>query len=248
MTTTGTVRTGTSGFAYPEWAPRFYPPGLADRERLAHYAGRLAACELNSTFYRRPTAERLAAWAAAVPDGFRFVVKAQKGATFRAMGAAPDGPAGPIAWLTDGLPALGDRLGAVLFRIPDAARRDDARLGAVLAAWPAGIPLVVEARDPSWHVDETFAALRAAGAALCATDLDGGPPPDLRVTGPCLYLRLRRADYAAADLEAWAARLAPFVADGRDVLAFFRHDATGASALRAIALRSAVERRLAAGG
>lgn len=248
MTTPGAFRTGTSGFAYPDWAPRFYPTGLADRERLAHYAGRLTACELNSTFYRRPTAERLAAWAAAVPDGFRFAVKAQKGATYRAMGGDPEGPAGSIAWLTDGLAALGDRLGAVLFRIPDTTGRDDGRLAALLAAWPAETPLVVEARDPSWHVDETFAALRASGAALCATDADGGPPPDLRVTGPLLYLRLRRADYPAADIDAWAARLAPFVADGRDVLAFFRHDATGESAIRALDLRAAIERRLASGG
>ena len=47
----------------------------------------------------------------------------------------------------------------------------------LLAAWPAAIPLVLEAQHPSWHVDETFAALRAAGAVLCTTDLttSGGP-------------------------------------------------------------------------
>ena len=33
----------------------------------------------------------------------------------------------------------------------------------MLAAWPASIPLVIEAHHPTWHVDETFAALRAAG-------------------------------------------------------------------------------------
>ncbi len=38
----------------------------------------------------------------------------------------------------------------------------------------ATIPLVLEFQDRSWHVDETFAALRAAGAVLCVTEL----PPE----------------------------------------------------------------------
>ena len=33
--------------------------------------------------------------------------------------------------------------------------------------------LVLEAQEPAWHVDETFAALRAAGVALGKADFDG---------------------------------------------------------------------------
>lgn len=118
----------------------------------------------------------------------------------------------------------------------------DARLAALLAAWPREIPLVVELQDPSWHVDETFAALRTAGATLCTTDLPpegdegaGGAatagkaaePPTIRRTGSFLYLRLRRHDYDAAGLDAWAARIEPFLAAGDNVYVFFRHDAVG---------------------
>lgn len=112
----------------------------------------------------------------------------------------------------------------------------DARLRAFLDAWPRSIPLVVELQDPSWHVDETFAALRAAGAVLCTTDLppegDEGAvadpePPFIRRTGSFLYLRLRRHDYTAAELDAWAARIEPFLIAGDDVYAFFRHDPVG---------------------
>ena len=74
----------------------------------------------------------------------------------------------------------------------------------------------MEFQDPSWHVDETFAALASAGAALCATELpEDEAPPTIRRTGPFLYLRLRRHDYTTADLAAWAARLEPFLAGGR---------------------------------
>jgi uncharacterized protein YecE (DUF72 family) len=49
------------------------------------------------------------------------------------------------------------------------------------------------------------------------------------VTGPFVYLRLRRERYGTADLDAWAARVEPFLADGRDAYVFFRHDAHGAT-------------------
>lgn len=222
---------GTSGFSYAGWSPRFYPAPLRAADRLAHYAGRLRACELNGTFYARPTPERLDAWAAAVPDGFRFVVKSQRGGTIRALFTSP---AESVPWLTERLPRLGDRLGAMLFRIPSEVARNDERLAGVLAAWPPTVPLVVEAQHPSWQVDETFAALRGAGAVLCATDLDDQEaPPDIRRTGPFLYLRLRAHDYDDAALDAWARRLVPFLDDGMDAYVMFRHDKDGTSAVRA---------------
>jgi uncharacterized protein YecE (DUF72 family) len=171
-------------------------------------------------------------------------------------------PEESVAWLTEPLGAFGERLGAVLFRVPAEIRRDgpwvggdppvaDARLGALLAVWPRGIPLVVELQDRSWHVDETFSALRAAGAALCITELppegDEGAagddrghepePPIIRRTGSFLYLRLRLHDYDASALDAWAARIEPFLAAGDDVYAFFRHDPVGHAAELALELR-----------
>jgi uncharacterized protein YecE (DUF72 family) len=107
---------------------------------------------------------------------------------------------------------------------------------------------VVELQHPSWHVDETFGALRAAGAVLCATELDDRPAPDLRVTGPFLYLRLRRGAYDREAIEAWAARLVPFLATGTDAYAFFRHDEVGLAPGHALALEAAVAARLAAEG
>ena len=240
----GVLRTGTSGFAYAAWAPRFYPPGTRPERRLATYATRLAACELNGTFYRRPTPEQLRRWRDAVGPGFRFVVKAQRGAALRAIRGEPEDP---IAWVTEGLGELEASLGAVLLRVPAEITRDDERLVAFLAAWPAAIPLVVELQDPSWHVDETFAALRNARAVLCTTEQDAAPEPDLRVTGPFVYLRLRRSAYAPAAIEAWAARLVPFLAAGLDGDAFVRHDEDGGSALVAEALARAVARRLEVG-
>jgi uncharacterized protein YecE (DUF72 family) len=260
----GRLLVGTSGFSYPDWAPRFYPAGTRPADRLAVYATRLPALELNATFRRRPTASAIAGWLRATPPDFRFAVKAQRGSAFRALSGSPEES---VAWLTEPLGGFGDRLGAVLFRVPGEVRRDgpwvggdtalaDARLTALLAAWPPSVPLVIELQDPSWHIDETFAAMRAAGAVLCTTDLppegDEGAegaaaadpePPFIRRTGSFLYLRLRRPDYDAAALDAWAARIEPFLGAGDDVFVFFRHDPIGRAAELALELLARFRRR-----
>jgi uncharacterized protein YecE (DUF72 family) len=95
----------------------------------------------------------------------------------------------------------------------------------------------MEFQEASWHVDETFAELSAAGAALVTTDHpDDLEPPTIRRTGPFLYLRLRRADYSADELRHWLDRLEPFVSDGLDALVYFRHDDVGRGAELALEL------------
>jgi uncharacterized protein YecE (DUF72 family) len=170
-------------------------------------------------------------------------VKAQRGATPRAFAAEPE-PGFPF--LTDPYRGFGERLGVVLLRIPDVIHRDDERLARVLAAWPRDLPLALELVDPSWEVDETYAALREAGASLVATDRDDGEAPTLRRIGGPLYLRLRRADYDDASLEAWADRLEPFLAAGDDAFVFFAHDAVGRGAELALGFSQALEARLPA--
>lgn len=236
----GRLRVGTSGFAYPGWRPRFYPPDLSPSRFLEHYAARLDAVELNNTFYRSPSSAAIAGWTAATSPDFRFAIKAQRGGSFRALQVDP---VASVPWLTDPYRAFGPRLGTVLFRVPDGVRRDDARLAALLSAWPPEIPLTMEFQDSSWHVDETFASLTAAGAALCTTELpDDDTPPTIRRTGPLLYLRLRRPDYTPQELAAWAARLEPFLSTGTDAFVFFRHDEAGRGPELAAALRSALSR------
>jgi uncharacterized protein YecE (DUF72 family) len=235
---TGALRVGTSGFAYPGWAPAFYPAGLRSADLLRSYAQRLTACELNNTFYRQPTESAVRGWLDRTPESFRFVVKAQRGGALRAL--LGDDQAESVAWLTRPLDLFGERLGSVLYRVPgDVARTEERhdRLARLLGLWPGRFPLTMEFQHGTWHVDETFNLLRARGAVLCATDLDEmDEPPFVRVTGPFLYLRLRRTAYTDEDLDAWAARVAPFLEAGLDTYAFFRHDETGISPGRAIAL------------
>lgn len=241
----GRLHVGTSGFAYPDWAPEFYPPGTRPSDLLRRYAERLPACELNNTFYRQPSAAAIDGWLAATPPTFRFAVKAQRGGSLRAL--LGDDPVGSVAWLTEPLARFGDRLGAVLFRVPAAVERDNDRLRALLAAWPAALPLSLEFQHTSWHREETFALLHAHGAVLCATELDPpgldplpSEPPAIELTGSFAYLRLRRETYQPAELEAWANRIVALLRRGLDAYVFLRHDATGLAATRALTLSALV--------
>jgi uncharacterized protein YecE (DUF72 family) len=231
--TKGRLLVGTSGFAYPDWAPLFYPAGLRAGDLLNHYASRLPAVELNNTFYQQPKPDKIAAWLAATPADFRFVVKAQRGGSMRAFGAQA---AQTVEWLTAPYRLFGERLGAVLYRVPENMHRDEEKLRLLLEAWPADMPIVVEMQNPEWQVDEVFDLLARHQATLCATDLDDRAAPDLRLTGRSIYLRLRRTTYSDSDLADWAGRLSAFLDSGTDCFVFFRHDADGTSALRAIEL------------
>jgi uncharacterized protein YecE (DUF72 family) len=236
----GRLLVGTSGFAYPAWSPRFYPAGTRGGDLLRYYGSRLDAVELNNTFYRQPRPEQVATWLAATPDDFRFVVKAQRSGSGRFFGD----PASGLDWLTGPYRAFEERLGAVLFRIPDVAKRDDDRLRRFLGAWPHDLPLVVELREPSWDVDETFRALAEANAALCITEMpEDEVPPTLRRSAERLYLRLRRHDYTTAELAAWRDRLLPFLDAGDDAFVFFRHDEVGRGAELALEFRDLAEVR-----
>ena len=169
----------------------------------------------------------MATWLAATPDDFRFVVKAQRSGSGRFFGDPTSG----LDWLTEPYRAFGERLGAVLFRLPDIAKRDDDKLRRFLGAWPRDLPLVVELREPSWDVDETYRALteptRRCASRRCRRTRS---PPTVRRTAGRLYLRLRRHDYTTAELEAWRDRVRPFLDAGDDVFVFFRHDEVGRGA------------------
>ena len=71
------VRTGTCSFADEALVKAWYPKGVrGGEERLRYYAERFDTCEIDSTYYRLPARGTTAQWAARVPNGFVFHVKA----------------------------------------------------------------------------------------------------------------------------------------------------------------------------
>jgi uncharacterized protein YecE (DUF72 family) len=208
---------GTSGFSFKEWKGPFYPHKLPARDMLAFYAERLPTVEINNTFYRMPKAEVLEGWAGQVPETFRFAIKAPRRMTHikRLDNCSED-----AAYLFDAIGKLGERLGAVLVQLPPHARIALDTLERFLDCVPRGAPLAFEFRNASWRDDAVLGALRRFGAAWVTTDDEGGAPPELPVTAPWIYLRLRAPEYSEAALRAWKRRLAEF----DRAFVYFKHE------------------------
>lgn len=192
------IGVGTSGWSYPSWRPGFYPDGCKPEEFLAYYASQLPTVELNSTKYRLPSEEQFRSWAAQVPDGFRFAVKAPPGVerrldTFQAR-----------------VLALGDRLGCV--RVVSEAPRDDGLIELLLGSADPAVRWALDLRDPSW--DGIEGRLAAAGAVR--VDDESG-------AAGWAYLRFRELTYTEAELVEISARLAALEARGIETFAYFRH-------------------------
>lgn len=208
---------GTSGFSFKEWKGPFYPEKLPANRMLAYYAERLPAVEINNTFYRMPRKRVLEGWAAQVPESFRFAIKAPRRIT-HAKQLADCGE--EAAYFFGALEALGPHLGVVLFQLPPHARADAGKLNAFLELVPDDIPVAFEFRHPSWRDDAVIAALARANAAWVTADNDGGEPPELPVTGPLAYFRLRAASYTDEILRTWKARCEPL----ERAFVFFKHE------------------------
>jgi uncharacterized protein YecE (DUF72 family) len=200
---------GTSGWSYPSWRPRFYPEGTPNDAFLSFYAARLPSVELNSTGYRLPSEEQFDRWAAAVPDGFRFAVK------------APPRALRDVATFEERVRRLGDRLGPVRFVVE--SPRDDGLLALLLGS--TSLRVALDLRDESWDGVDL-----APGVRVGDWDADAGfrylrfrePPHDdvelaalaarirpLVDAGVEVYAYFRHED--APDAPAYAARLLELV-------------------------------------
>lgn len=216
------VRSGTSGYNFPEWKGPFYPAKLPAARMLAYYAERLPTVEINYTFYRMPTAKTVAGWSEATPEGFTFVLKAPQRITHILRLRGVDDP---LRYFCDTARGLGSKLGPVLFQLPPNFKQDVGRLGDLLVQLPPGIRAALEFRHPSWFADETYTLLRDYNAALCVADTEDGTTP-LVATADFGYVRLRDT-YGAEDLERWVHELTAAGRDWHDAFVFFKHEEQG---------------------
>jgi uncharacterized protein YecE (DUF72 family) len=234
------ILTGTSGWSYPAWRGRFYPPDLAAPRFLAFYASRLETVEVAGTFYRMPRAAPLAAWRAQVPPGFVFALKAPQRITHEKALAGADGD---VRHLLAAAAALGAGLGPIRFLVPPTLKRDVARLRDFLAQLPADGRFAFDFRHESWQAEDVHATLADAGAALCIAETEEASTP-LVATATFGYVRLRRLDYDAAALARWmdVIRAQPWA----DAFVFFRHEDEARGPAYALRAREILDGRPAA--
>jgi len=263
------VHVGIGGWTFAPWRGVFYPKGLPHAQELAYAASHLTSIEINATFYRTQTPATFRKWAADVPDGFVFSVKAPRSATHRRE--LKEAGESIVHFLNSGVLELGDRLGPLLWQFPPFKAFDAADFGSFLKLLPKefnGCRLrhVVEVRHDSFRVPQFIRLLRDFETAVVFSEHEAYPAiPD--VTADFLYLRLQKADdsiatgYTTKAIADWAARIKTWIDGGtpldlrhvetakskirpRDVLVYFIHEGKVRAPAAAMALITELQRVL----
>jgi uncharacterized protein YecE (DUF72 family) len=212
-----TVHVGTSGYNYEAWRGSFYPEDLSAKKMLSYYAGQFDTVEINYSFYRKPTAKILQGWATRVPEGFRFALKAWQRITHQKRLRDTEELVSSFA---EAARELGPRLAPVLYQLPPNLKADVPLLRDFLNQLPRDMKAAFEFRHQSWFAEETYAALRDAGAALCIAESEELSTPPER-TAQFGYFRLRRLDYDEAALRRWAEQVRGYPGE---VFVYFKHE------------------------
>jgi uncharacterized protein YecE (DUF72 family) len=225
---------GTSGWAYPNWKPAFYPPKLPQKSFLNYYASRLNAVEVNYTFRHMASEKSLRNWIAETPDGFRFCLKAHQGIThIKKLKGTQEIVSRFLVSLEPLLRA--GKLGPALFQLPPNFKANTEILGEFLGSLPRTLRCAFEFRHESWFADAVFQTLREHNAALCVAESEDLTTPDVCTADFCYY-RLRKPEYSEAERRQIGEKMGQHVAHARDVFAFFKHEETPEGALYAAEL------------
>lgn len=259
------IRVGPAGWDYPDWQGAVFPkPKPKGFDALAYVASYFSTIEINSTFYRPPSAKVARSWLQRVDFArdFRFTAKLWKRFTHeRAEAWSKD----ELAAAREALDILhdGGRLGAVLLQFPWSFRNVDANqewLRDLFAAL-APLPLVLEVRHLSWTQPQVLDWLTERGVGLVNIDqplFHDSIKPAAHLTAPVGYVRLHgrnyqqwfrknagrdeRYDYlyTADELRPWAKRVQEIAARAKETYAVTNNHRIGKAPANAAMIESIV--------
>ncbi|MFO7914257.1 MAG: DUF72 domain-containing protein [Candidatus Krumholzibacteriales bacterium] len=259
------IFTGPAGWSYDDWSNIFYPAG-SRIDRLGYTAGYFDCVELNSSFYRIPSAGMVTGWVERISShsGFMMTVKA-----FGKFTHERNLDQAGVREFTDVFEPLrsSGRLGALLFQFPwsfrnlEDSRRHLMKIGNLFRDYP----LVAELRHGSWNSGDSFRLLSDYGFTLCSIDqpmIGDSMPPSIRVTNSSLgYIRLhgrnrkdwfrkeagrdQRYDYLYSEdeMEEWASRAGELSGKADRLFIITNNHFRGQALVNAFQLKSIMEER-----
>lgn len=223
----GEVRIGISGWRYKGWRDSFYPRGLTQGSELRFAAAKFPSIEINGTHYSLQSLANWQRWYAETPADFVFSVKGARYLTHLLRFRDESAHVGLSNFLAQGLLALKEKLGPVLWQFPPSFQFDPTAMERFLRLLPpdtnaavkfAGqhdarvktpylaatrkrrLRHAVEVRHASF-VDPAFVGLlRQYGVGLVVSDSTEAWPHVEDVTADFIYIRLHgtQSKYAGA--------------------------------------------------
>lgn len=174
------IRLGASSWTAEGWERAFYPPKIAKRDYITHYATKFDTVEIDATFYAIPARTTVQGWRDRTPDGFVFAAKVPRIVTHEKLLLNCESE---LLAFIEVMQCLGHKLGPILFQFPYFRKNQIQlhefvdRLASVLASIPKEVDVAVEIRNKKWLDSTLLSALRAHNAAITLIDHPYMPRP-----------------------------------------------------------------------
>lgn len=242
MKNRGKVFIGTSGYTYPHWRDRFYPPDISQSKWLEYYTRFFCTVELNVTFYRLPKKEAFLGWYRRTPEDFTFAVKGSRFIThIKRLNIAGDS----LKLLFSRITHLREKLGVVLWQLPPKFKADKKRFANFLKELRSyrRFRHAFEFRDETWQDKEIFRLIEEEGACLCKADWPAFSEA-LPQIGNFVYIRRHGAQgelyggcYSKRQIQRDAEAIETYIMEGKDVFIYFNNDAQAWAIKNALSLK-----------
>lgn len=253
------VYIGTSGWMYQHWAGNFYPKNLPQKDWLRYYSTYFDSVEVNSSFYRQPSASTFEKWKSEVPAGFTFSIKGNRFIThIKRLNNCEE----PLEGFFESANTLvgeskskfkskkGRAKHVVLWQLPPSLGKDTGRLNSflkLLSETGFFFRHAFEFRNQSWIDKEVFEVIEGQKAECAAVIQDWHEWPIIEgPIGKFVYVRFHGKDmlyssnYSNYNLEVWAKKVQEWIVKGLDVYAYFNNDALGYAVPNAQTLKKMV--------
>lgn len=226
----GEIRLGTSGWGYEEWIGPFY---VKREKKFSEYTRVFNTAEINSTFYRYPSAGMIYGLIRVSPKDFVFSAKLPKFITHKKRLE----PGSGIKEDLNGFLALmnpmreAGKLGPILIQLPPGFNYGSLdKLASFLALLPKEFKFAVEFRNLSWLRPETWRLLEKHNVAYTIVD-EPLLPPETVFTADFSYFRWHGRHerpwfnyrYSEEELQEWVPRVKEAEKKTKEVYGYFNN-------------------------
>ena len=181
------LRIGCVGYSYPEWVGPFYPRHASQQEFLEMYGKVFDLVEIDSSFYRIPSAQMTREWRQLTPPAFGFTAKFPKIVTHELeFRRAKE----PLERFLTAVAELRPKVKALLVQLAPSYTliRGEEELFEFLKSLPSEHRYAVEFCHGSWFNETVYEALRKIEVAMAWSEGQYTEPPPV-VTTDFVYLR-----------------------------------------------------------
>ncbi|WP_027379465.1 DUF72 domain-containing protein [Chryseobacterium daeguense] len=231
---------GCSGFYNNDWKGSLYPEDAKSKDFLTLYSKEFNSVEINSTFYRKPTAKTLLKWMDETADDFKFFIKIPK--TISHEKRLKDCKEEISEFCHHVEAHLKEKLSGFLYQFPPSFKNTPENLDLILKNLDFNFLNVIEFRHESWWRDEVFSILKENSIVFSGVSFPGNLPEDVIINHPeILYYRLHgkpvlyKSEYSEKFLNDLAEKIKDF--QGK-VFIFFNNTWGNAAIKNALYLKS----------